>query len=58
MPKLSEEDQDKVERYLGLPQHQRERPSFKPLRLLLYLLLALIVITLISYAIAAYQGLI
>ena len=58
MPRLYEKDQEKVNRYLALPQNQTERGSFKPMRLLLILLIVLALLTLISYLIADIQGLI
>ncbi|WP_301153291.1 DUF3094 family protein [Metapseudomonas otitidis] len=50
--RLTPDDQQKVEQYLSLPQHQVERQPFKPWRLLLILLALVIGLGLISRLLA------
>ncbi|SMF53030.1 Protein of unknown function [Alteromonadaceae bacterium Bs31] len=58
MPELFPEDQKKVDEFLSTKVNAVERRSFKPLRLLLVIFIALGVITLISYLVAINHGLI
>jgi len=58
MPKLYPEDQEKVDAYLAKPHNSVQRSEFKPLRLLLIIFLVLGFLTLVSFGIASYQGLI
>lgn len=50
--RLTPDDQQKVEQYLSLPQHQVERQPFKPWRLLLILLALVIGMGLLSRLLA------
>lgn len=50
--RLTPDDQQKVEQYLSLPQHQVERQPFKPWRLLLILLAVVIGLGLLSRLLA------
>lgn len=50
--RLTSDDQQKVEQYLSLPQHQVERQPFKPWRLLLILLALVIGLGLLSRLLA------
>ena len=46
--RLNEQDQQRVNQYLSTPQHQVERQSFKPWRLLLVVLAVVIGLGLLS----------
>ncbi|BBP81456.1 MULTISPECIES: DUF3094 domain-containing protein [Pseudomonas] len=50
--RLTPEDQQKVDQYLNLPQHQVEREPFKPWRLLAILLVMVIGLGLLSRLLA------
>lgn len=50
--RLTPDDQQKVEQYLSLPQHQVERQPFKPWRLMLILLALVIGLGLLSRLLA------
>lgn len=57
-PGLSEEDQERVARYLSSPQHQTERKPFRVWRLLGVIWVVLMVMSGISYWIARSHGVI
>jgi len=57
-PGLSEEDQERVARYLSLPQHQVERRSFKLWHLLGVIWGVLMLMSGVSYWIARSHGVI
>jgi CHASE3 domain sensor protein len=46
--RLNEQDQERVKQYLSAPQHQVERQAFKPWRLLLVIVTAVIGLGLLS----------
>ncbi|MDU9413305.1 DUF3094 domain-containing protein [Pseudomonas sp. zfem005] len=50
--RLTPEDQQKVDQYLNLPQHQVEREPFKPWRLLMILLVMVIGLGILSRLLA------
>lgn len=54
--KLTPKDQEKVDRYLRSPIHQVERKPFRPWLLLGVILAAMIVLSVLSYAIAWQHG--
>jgi len=54
--KLSEEDQARVDAYLNLPQHRRERTPFRPWTLMLVLVVALTILTGLSVWFAWIHG--
>ncbi len=54
--KLSAEDQARVDSYLSRPNHQVERKPFRPLLLLGATLIILTALSLFSYAIAWWHG--
>lgn len=56
MPKLYQQDQDKVDAVLSRGIYRVERKPFRPWALLLVILAVLGVITVLSYGIAAYYG--
>lgn len=53
---LSAEDQARVDRYLSRPNHQVDRKPFRPWLLLGIIVAVLTVLSLISYAIAWWHG--
>ncbi|ODS24271.1 DUF3094 domain-containing protein [Candidatus Endobugula sertula] len=55
-PQLSEEDQARVESYLSRPHHQIERKPFRPWLLLAWLVAILTIMSLLSYGIAWWHG--
>ncbi|CAN7273645.1 DUF3094 family protein [Pseudomonas solani] len=50
--RLTPEDQQKVDQYLNLPQHQVEREPFKPWRLLMILLVMVVGLGILSRLLA------
>ena len=56
MPKLSEQDQARVDAALQHPTFADDRTPFKPWLLLMVILAVLVVITGVSFGIAAYPG--
>jgi len=57
-PGLSKEDQERVARYLSLPQHQTERKPFRPWHLLGVIWVVLTLLSGLSYWIARSHGVI
>lgn len=56
MPKLSPEDQARVDQVLNQSIHRVERRPFRPMMMMVGLVVVLLLLTAISYAIAAYYG--
>lgn len=56
MPKLSPEDQEKVDRYLSTSIHQVDRKPFRPWLLMTVIMLIMGLLTLIAWVIAKFQG--
>lgn len=56
MPELYPEDQKKVDAFLASNVNDTERKAFKPLRLLLVIVVALVLLTAISYWVASSTG--
>ena len=54
--KLSEEDMARVSEYLNLPQHRRERQPFRPLALLMVLVVIVVGMGLVSLWYAKAHG--
>lgn len=57
-PILSDEDQDRVDRYLNRPIHQVERKPFRPWLLLGVIVIVMTVLSVFSYGIAWWHGVI
>ena len=56
MPKLSPEDQARVDRYLSSNINEVERKPFRPLLLLGIVFLVLGLLTLVAYVLARFHG--
>ncbi|HRF88505.1 MAG TPA: DUF3094 family protein [Pseudomonadales bacterium] len=54
--KLSEEDMARVAEYLNLPQHRRERQPFRPMALLMVLVVIVVGMSLVSLWYAKAHG--
>ncbi len=54
--KLSDEDMARVTEYLNLPQHQHERRPFRPLLLLVFLMVVVTGLSLLSLLYAKTHG--
>ncbi|MGS2717240.1 DUF3094 family protein [Eionea flava] len=54
--KLTSKDQEKVDHYLRSPIHQVERKPFRPWLLLGVILVSMVVLSVLSYAIAWQHG--